>query len=691
MLNYRSKLYLAALGLFFASAYAQDQPGPFVPYDPTVTLVVDKQMQSSGAFTTINAALDQIRQNGDASSDKTYRILITAAPTAYDEIVNLTGIKHTSISSLGGRARVAEFVGCDVLGQPCQNITLSDMSTESISLGKLTAPNQDRAFYSDLVIENMLMDGGETGAAQIHLAKCENSVGFNCSATIRNNLLVSETHMSLIWIQGQGGAGVNRLHIVGNTLRSARCGGGISLEKLGDASSTSSALIVGNQIFQDDLLGTGGCPFVYVKTGSGNAWISGNQFTIQLSAPCIAFGPCWYAGIEAHQDIGAANELLFAVGNSFHVIADSTGHATSQFDFVRIGRFGAANPVINGQWYVSENDFRVTVKSGDFNLSNVRDIKLGPEAMNYTVFVRNQELRYGVEVDPASTSKVVGWPMVPVVPDPLTARGGLRMQQGLDGLFYYDSAEHQVAARDIDNQFTTSQSIQGSLGITGTIDGVDVGAHRHSGAAGDGQPVTNIQAADPVLAGRGQVKVSGTSSGLYYFDSAEHRIAALDGNTPFTTAQQVQVGSGAIGLNLVGSGSGGNNAPKLRFSAPGTGNDFSLFGTNTGQLFLLDDITQNRFTFQVNSATAGQRHLTIEDGDLILTKAGARVDGVDVGAHTHNGTQQGAPVQLMGQDLTAGSCTANEIRLDTGSATRKICVCDTNGTAWRCAELTATP
>lgn len=59
--------------------------------------------------------------------------------------------------------------------------------------------------------------------------------------------------------------------------------------------------------------------------------------------------------------------------------------------------------------------------------------------------------------------------------------------------------------------------------------------------------------------------------------------------------------------------------------------------------------------------------------------------------HQHGGGNDGNPVKLMqpaGADLVAGSCTANDLKLDTGGVTKEICWCDPANT-WNCASLTA--
>jgi hypothetical protein len=39
-------------------------------------------------------------------------------------------------------------------------------------------------------------------------------------------------------------------------------------------------------------------------------------------------------------------------------------------------------------------------------------------------------------------------------------------------------------------------------------------------------------------------------------------------------------------------------------------------------------------------------------------------------------------------NLAAGSCTANDVRIDTGGATKELCFCSP-GNTWNCATLTA--
>jgi hypothetical protein len=46
-------------------------------------------------------------------------------------------------------------------------------------------------------------------------------------------------------------------------------------------------------------------------------------------------------------------------------------------------------------------------------------------------------------------------------------------------------------------------------------------------------------------------------------------------------------------------------------------------------------------------------------------------------------------LKLEAADLAAGACTANTIRLDTGGATRELCICNTGGTAYDCWSVTA--
>src|SRR3989304_1400369 len=109
----------AALSVSLAAAhYAQAQVQEALPYDPTVTLVVDKR--GLGDFTTIMGAINFVKNQNDASAQKRYSIQVVPAPTAYDECVDVSGLRYTEVAGLGGLARI-DFTGrtalCDPSGQ----------------------------------------------------------------------------------------------------------------------------------------------------------------------------------------------------------------------------------------------------------------------------------------------------------------------------------------------------------------------------------------------------------------------------------------------------------------------------------------------------------------------------------------------------------------------------------------------
>jgi hypothetical protein len=162
--------------------------------------------------------------------------------------------------------------------------------------------------------------------------------------------------------------------------------------------------------------------------------------------------------------------------------------------------------------------------------------------------------------------------------------------------------------------------------------------------------------------------------------------------------------SSLVSLPLtLGLASGTVSVPTLAFTADadGTGTGFYRAGGNSigvaangVQAFSFDagglNVSNGYFIYADGSGNAATPGIAFQgDGNTGVDNSAA--DTISVIGGGAIGLQANASgvnlLNILQADLTAGSCTANQIRLDTGGATAELCYCQATNT-WYCVSFT---
>jgi hypothetical protein len=457
----------AALLAIVAFQEAATQAQEILPYDDTVTLVVDKR--GLGDFTTIMAAVNHVKSLNDASVSKRYSIQIVPSPTPYDECVDVSNLRYAEISGLGGLARI-DFTGrtalCDPSGQDiagCRNaaaacgpLTIRNLSVGAIEIGDRSVnPPGDNANYRALLIQDVVFES-TTGSPFLRIVSCHDPAA-ECSFTIDGITMRSEQGGSAridLASDSTGGA-TSAAHATGAILNSyvhSVCTelGLLRLGPLG-AGKDSNILVKGNTFLCDGAgwpANLGGVAFVAVEGGLGTLRIVDNQFVGRIANDVCGSVSCTHAAFHDSQISTDASEA-YVQDNTVTFVMEAAGLANDTLAFLDLGVSGL--PLQNSRWYLSGNDFRIHVAAGDFNLASARDVRLRDGADSNTLYMRDQQMRYGALVEPGSTSSILPWPTHPTDVTVAKVSGGLTIPSVTpqastlaDGQVWLDTATQEV-------------------------------------------------------------------------------------------------------------------------------------------------------------------------------------------------------------------------------------------------------
>jgi hypothetical protein len=219
-----------------------------------------------------------------------------------------------------------------------------------------------------------------------------------------------------IEITSKAGNGLSRAahvrgEIVNSYVHSALCRD-LGLLRIGPLGATqdSSILVMGNTFVCENVTTPGllgGNSLVVVQGGLGTTRLIDNQFFASFMGNACSLSSCAIAAFRDSAS-GVDPSDVFIQNNSVSFGIYSSGMASSTLAFIDLGSSGQV--VQNSRWHMSGNEFRVDVRSGDFNTANTKDVRLRDFADSNTIFTRDQEFRYGVQVDAGSTSSVSAWP-----------------------------------------------------------------------------------------------------------------------------------------------------------------------------------------------------------------------------------------------------------------------------------------
>jgi hypothetical protein len=444
-------LLVAASRFFPASTLLAE----LLPSDSTVTFVVDKRA-GVGDFTTIGAAINQIKANADASPNKPYRVLIVPSPTPYNECINLSGLRNTEIAGLGGTPRIdytgaatascplagADIVGCNNPSQGCKSVTVRDLSVVSVDLGTSLNASAVGGAYDDILIKDLVVRGDQPGGESLlRLGPClDTSAPYGCSFLIDGVQVRSPVggtaYIQVFEVNTRNEAMSGRVKgaIVNSYLHSDLCPWKTAIVRFASLNATrdSHLLFEGNTVVCEDMMATGsseGTSLVGASNGYGSIQIVGNQFIQTIRTDRCGAGSCFHAVLKADHTTVTPGEI-YVQDNTVHVIMKATGLSGDTLAFIDSG---PTDLVLNQNWYLSGNDFRVIVDGGDFNVLNARDIlqrrycghivvDCAGTVENSIVYVRDQELRYGIQIDAGSQGQVLPWPASLVRADEASVR-----------------------------------------------------------------------------------------------------------------------------------------------------------------------------------------------------------------------------------------------------------------------------
>lgn len=110
-------------------------------------------------------------------------------------------------------------------------------------------------------------------------------------------------------------------------------------------------------------------------------------------------------------------------------------------------------------------------------------------------------------------------------------------------------------------------------------------------------------------------------------------------------------------------------------------------GRDYGPKFVTATDWGESMTVEKNGTGAGTAITVMNKGtgmSLLFNTAAT----TDIAHVTAGGVAKFAGIELTAEDLTAGSCTANQIKIDTGGATKELCVCTATNN-WDCIAFTS--
>jgi len=476
----RTTLGVATGGLTVSKDGGATKGYALIP-DGAVTFVVDKL--GRGQFTTIQAAINQVITNADASATKTYRILVIPAPTAYAEDLNLSGLNWTSIESVGGRANVQSASG-GTAANPSRNVVLRNLKFSAGVCGggaPPCAPTGDANY--DLELDNVEAAGvnawltdtaGQRPRLFVHNSRFHSPAGVVSTAA---------------WDFGSHPDNTSAPHygditFVANLFEvdlQDSDTGAVNIHWSGQAPD-STINFIGNKFIIYDCTSPvpgddEGCTLMGGKDGQGGQFWLGNEIEFNMTTGCVN-STCGHAGWMSDTDHGNGTETVsrhVLIGNRFTFNVKAAGFSLDHFDFVSPANRDASQPttVKSMEYYLAGNEFRVVNSgAGDAAIpANVRDVFLQANTVaSVKIYLGQQNLRYGVEKDGGSLATVEAMATLTPSDTALSARGAMRIPASGAGLFWFDTAERRVPLSDLSGNplievtdLTQGNCIQGQI------------------------------------------------------------------------------------------------------------------------------------------------------------------------------------------------------------------------------------